>query len=246
MLNRQIIRFVCLRVFPVFLFSLTPFIASAQDDPEYRLELGGGLGMQAYQGDFGGGVFKQLQPMGTLVAKYKPTPRTAWSALLGFGKLKGASQNNKTWYPEWTANPLTFSTSLTTFDVRFEYNFWAYGTGREYRGARPLAPFITMGLGLSFASATATPQSGDSFNEKPVAFEMPLGLGVKYKVADRMNLTAEWTMHLTGSDRLDAVRDPYGIESSGLFKNTDCYSVLLVSLTYDLWAKCKTCHNDRE
>ena len=45
---------------------------------------------------------------------------------------------------------------------------------------------------------------------------------------------------------LDGVKDPYGIKSSGLFKNTDCYSQLRVSLTYDLWAKCKTCHNDRD
>jgi hypothetical protein len=53
-------------------------------------------------------------------------------------------------------------------------------------------------------------------------------------------------MHFTTSDRLDGVKDPYGIESSGLFKNTDCYSTLQVTLTYDLWAKCKTCNNDRD
>jgi hypothetical protein len=53
-------------------------------------------------------------------------------------------------------------------------------------------------------------------------------------------------MHFTGSDRLDGVSDPYGIKSSGLFKNTDCYSHLRLSVSYDLWAKCKTCHNDRD
>ena len=75
---------------------------------------------------------------------------------------------------------------------------------------------------------------------------MPIDVGVKYKMGDRLNLAAEWAMHITTTDGLDGIKDPYGIESSGLFKNTDCYSHLRVSLTYDLWAKCRTCHNDRD
>ena len=75
---------------------------------------------------------------------------------------------------------------------------------------------------------------------------VPLGLGLKYKVAERLNLGVMWMMHLTGSDGLDDVSDPYGIKSSGLFKNTDCYSTLQLTLTYDIWAKCKTCNNDRD
>jgi len=56
----------------------------------------------------------------------------------------------------------------------------------------------------------------------------------------------EWTMHITGNDLLDGKEDPYAIKRDGIFKNTDCYSHLRLSLTYDLWAKCKTCHNDRD
>jgi len=71
-------------------------------------------------------------------------------------------------------------------------------------------------------------------------------VGVKYKVSNRVNLTLEWAMHFSLSDELDGVKDPYGIKSSGLFKNTDCYSTLSLSVTYDLWAKCKVCHNDKD
>ena len=53
-------------------------------------------------------------------------------------------------------------------------------------------------------------------------------------------------MHITGSDELDGTRDPYGIKSSGMFKNTDCYGVLGLTLTYDLWQKCPTCNNDKD
>ena len=212
---------------------LTPY---AQDAPEYRMEIGGGVGLMAYQGDFNGSLTRQMQPMGGVVAKYKVNPRMAWTANLSYGQLKGSSQNVDTWYPELKDNPIAFSTQMVDFGVRYEYNFWPFGTGREYLGARPLTPFIAIGTGLAFAKC----------DESAVAFQMPIGLGVKYKLKERLNLAVEWMMHFTGSDKLDGVSDPYGIRSSGLFKNTDCYSVLQLTLTYDIWAKCKTCNNDRD
>ena len=106
----------------------------------------------------------------------------------------------------------------------------------EYRGAQRLTPYILLGLGLTVCKPDRT----------EIALNVPLGAGVKYKVADRLNMALEWAMHITGSDMLDGVKDPYGIKSSGLFKNTDCYSELRLSVTYDIWAKCKTCHNDRD
>ena len=63
-------------------------------------------------------------------------------------------------------------------------------------------------------------------------------------MAERVNVGVEWTMHFSLSDKLDGVADPYGIESSGLFKNTDCYSALLVTLSYSFSAKCRTCNKD--
>jgi len=209
---------------------------AAQDEPEYRLEIGGSAGLATYEGDFNGSLLSNMQPMGGLVAKYKLNPRMAWGAELSYAKLKGGSKNVETWYPELADNPVTFGSQIVSFDVKFEYNFWPFGTGREYRGARKLTPFIAAGLGFGIIG-------GDGSGG---AFQMAFGLGVKYKLAPRLNLTGQWVMHFTGSDQLDGVKDPYGIVSSGLFKNTDCFSALQVALTYDLWAKCKTCHNDRD
>ncbi len=205
----------------------------AQQEPEYRLELGAGAGLVSYVGDLNGSLIRGLQPMGTFVAKYKPNPRMAWDLFIGFGQLKGSSKNADTWLPELTEHPIEFKRGLTDVAFRYECNFWPYGTGREYRGARQFTPFITIGLGLSFAGSAAGGQ-------------IPLGVGVKYKLATRWNMALEWTMHITGSDELDGTRDPYGIKSSGMFKNTDCYGVLGLTLTYDLWQKCPTCNNDKD
>ena len=192
-----------------------------------------------YLGDFNGSLMKNMQPTGGAVVKYKLNPRMAWTANLGYGRLKGASKDDKSWFsPELAAEPITFSTSVVDFNVRFEYNFWPFGTGNEYLGAKKLTPFIALGAGLVFAK----PDIG----EQATGLQLPIGLGVKYKLKTRLNLAAEWMMHFTGSDKLDGVEDPYGIKSNGRFKNTDCFSMLKVTLTYDFWARCKTCHSDRD
>jgi hypothetical protein len=217
----------------VWMFSAL-LTVNAQDDPEYKMEVGGGLGLVSYQGDFNSSLTKGMQPMAALVAKYRYNPRMALGASISYGKIKGSSKDVQTWYPDMAA-PYNFNSQLIDVTLRYEYNFWAYGTGREYYGARRVAPFIALGLGLTHADA----------QEGVFAANLPIGAGVKVKVAERLNLTAEWTMHFTGSDRLDGISDPYGIKSSGLFKNTDCFSVLQVALTYDIWEKCKICNNDR-
>jgi len=210
----------------------------AQEDPEYKMEVGGGLGLVTYMGDYNGNPARSMQPMVTLMAKYRPNPRMAWAAMMSVGKLKGDEANTDTWYPRETPDepPYTFSHQMADIGLRFEYNFWPYGTGREYRGAKRLTPFMALGLGVSYANPHGTVITGNAM----------LGAGVKYKVATRLNLTAEWNVHFSGNDNLDGRVDPYGIKRSGLFKNTDGYSVLRLSLTYDIWAKCKTCNNDRD
>ena len=205
----------------------------AQEEPEYRMELGAGIGLINYVGDFNSSLVKGFQPWASILAKYRLNPRMAVAMDIGTGKIKGSSDNVSTWYP---TERYEFNHSLTEADLRFEYNFWAYGTGKEYRGARRLAPFIALGLGSAI--------HGDP--EKGFAVSLPIGAGVKYKIGERVNLTAEWRVHFTLSDLLDGKEDPYGIKSSGLFKNTDGYSILQLAVTYDLWAKCKTCHNDRD
>ncbi|MBP5777377.1 MAG: outer membrane beta-barrel protein [Prevotella sp.] len=207
--------------------------ATAQDEPEYRMEVGAGAGLITYTGDFNGNILKGMQPWGTLVARYHLNPRMALAMNIGTGKIKGSTDDLETWSP---IERYEFDNQITEADFRYEYNFWAYGTGQEYRGARRLVPFITLGLGL-------THHSGDNSG---ITVNLPLGVGIKWKAANRLNLTVEWAMRFTPNDNLDGRKDIYGIKSSGLFKNTDCYSVLQVGLSYDLWAKCKTCNNDRD
>ena len=209
--------------------------AKAQTEPEYRLEIGGGVGMVAYQGDFNGNLFKNMQPMFSLLGKYKFNPRMALAMNISYGTLKGSAKNVTSYVPEEWAD-YSFKEKFGDVGNRLEYNFWPFGTGMEYRGAKRLTPYIFLGLGTTVFKDDKT----------QLTMNLPIGLGVKYKAADRVNMALEWAMHFSNTDRLDGASNPLGIRSHGLFKNTDCFSQLRLSVTYDLWAKCKTCHNDRD
>lgn len=138
--------------------------ANAQDEPEYKMEIGAGTGLVSYVGDCNGNPLKGMQPWLALVAKYRMDPRVAIAFDLGRGKLKGKAETSNSGYE--------FKHDITEADVRLEYNFWPYGTGYEYRGARRFTPFITMGLGASFYTG---PENGATMN-------LPIGAGIKYKI----------------------------------------------------------------
>ncbi len=219
------------------LMTLSTVRVSAQDDVEYRMEVGAAVGLMGYHGDFNGSLTKDLQPMGSLVVRYIFNPYMGLKANVSYGKLKGSSADVKTWYPEYRETPYSFSNKLVDLDVVYEYNFWPYGTGRDYRGAKRLTPYILLGLGGTFVKTE---------QKNVFTANLPIGVGVKYKVGARVNVGLEWAMHFSLNDELDGVKDPYGIKSSGLFKNTDCYSTLQLSVTYSFMAKCRTCHNEDE
>ena len=207
----------------------------AQDEYEYKMEIGVGAGMTSYEGDFNGSILKNMQPSASFILRRVLNPYMALKLDFTYGKLKGSSADAKTWYPELHDNPVEFSYSLMDLSLAYEYNFWPYGTGREYRGAKRLTPFVFLGVGATYVK---TPDKG------VFTANVPIGLGVKYKIGKRLNLGLEWAMHFSLSDELDGVADPYGIESSGMFKNTDCYSMLKLTLTYSFMAKCKICNKD--
>ena len=209
--------------------------ASAQQDDEYLMEIGGGVGMVSYQGDFNGKITSGMQPAGAIVWRRLLNPYMGFRVTGMMGKLKGDATRLETYYPDETTRAYSFDCSLTDVSVTYEYNFWPYGTGRDYRGAKRLTPFVFGGIGATYVSGG---------EKKVFTANVPIGLGIKYKLKERLNVGLEWSMHFSLSDELDGMADPYGIKSSGAFKNTDCYSGLMLTLTYSFKSKCRTCNND--
>lgn len=210
-----------------------PSMCLAQSDYQYRMEIGAGVGVVTYQGDLGGSLTKNMQPMASVVLRRVFNPYMALKFSAAYGKLKGSSADSNTYYPDYAASQYRFNKTLVDAGVTYEYNFWPYGTGQDYRGAKRFTPFIFAGLGATYAGGNSA-----------FTANVPIGFGVKYKAGKRMNVALEWAEHFSMSDKLDGVKDPYGIKSSGLFKNTDCYSAIQLTLTYSFMPKCRTCHNE--
>lgn len=242
MMNRLAIPMVPMLV--ALLCMCMPQRVRAQSEPEYLMEIGAGVSMNSYIGDFNASPLKKMQPGAEVVFRRLLNPRQGFCLELGYGNLKGSSMDSETYYPDYNTSLLEpsgaetyeFKSTLVDLNATYEYNFWPYGTGREYRGAKRLVPYVAIGLGLTYAHTDV-----DAFT-----VNIPIGFGVKYKIADRLNLGVAWKMHLSMSDKLDGVADPYYIKSGGICKNADGYSRLAVSLTYSFKEKCRVCHNSDE
>lgn len=224
--------------------------AGAQDDVEYRAEIGAGGGLTTYYGDFNSKLFKGMQPAGAVLLRITPNPHMAFRVDAMYTKVKGSASDVKTYYEPLRDMNYTFDSNVGDLSVTYEYNFWAYGTGKEYRGARRVAPFVCLGIGMTYAHNKhnimdmGTDGSVESSSKGVFTANIPIGFGVKYRIGDRVNLSLDWKMHFSLSDQLDGMKDPYGISSSGLFKNTDCYSTLMLAITYSFSSKCPTCHKE--
>ena len=91
---------MCKMLFPILLTLLAAAPAGAQDDPEYRMEIGAAAGGVNYEGDFNGNLFGNMQPMGGLLWRYNFNPSSALRVMAGYGKLKGNSGDVETYYPD--------------------------------------------------------------------------------------------------------------------------------------------------
>ena len=206
---------------------------NAQIDDEYKMEVGAGVGMVGYLGDYNDNIAKCMQPSGMVVLRRNFNPYMSLRLTGTLGKLKGSYKDEKTYYPENAE--YSFNRSMVDVNIVYEYNFWPYGTGFDYRGAKRFTPYIYIGLGGTYVSSNSN---------NVLAMNIPLGLGVKYKVTERLNVGLDWGIHFALSDKLDGVVDPYSVRSSGAFKNKDAFTTLQLSLTYSFAAKCKTCNKD--
>ena len=226
-----------LTFFIAFLLA-APLLSAQDDDTEYRMELGAGVGLAFGLNDCNSAWYGSSNIGGALVGRFVLNPRMAIKVNLGYGRLGGTTEGRSDFYP---ANPnasgpakLNYQLSGDLYDLSalYELHFLPYGYTRGYQGYRRLTPYLQMGFGFSYGTA------GKAFT-----CNIPLGVGVKFKASRRLNLGLEWRMHLTPSDKLDGLEQPLGIKSMG-FRNKDHYSFTLFTLTYDLAPRCPTCNRD--
>lgn len=231
----------------LLLILLLPTVICSAAQEEYKMEIGGGAGGCFYLGDANSKPFAHMSGMGAVVARYLINHRMAIKGNLAFGQIRG--NTGTLFFPEnpnsenaqgGISGTASFKRNLIDFGAQFELNFWSYGIGSGYEGYSRITPYILLGAGVTIATKPVTTNGG---------LYLPFGLGVKYKIRPRLNVGLEWSIRFTTTDDLDVsntngvkLSAPFGIPSSG-FKNKDCYSFTMLTITYDILPKCINCNN---
>lgn len=212
---------------------MTLFIASPAMSQEstYKFDLGASVGMSGYLGDANNAnLFANTGFSAAANFRYLINTRWAVRGSLMTAGLSGNSADMENLFPGGE----TYKFTSTVYDLggRIEFNFFNYGIGESYRKMKRWSPYMSLGIGMTVASSSGT----------HIYANIPMGLGVKYKLKPRINLGLEWTMTKVLGDKVDGeiLDDPYHIKSS-FIKNTDWYSTIMLSISYEFGERCKNC-----
>jgi hypothetical protein len=224
--------------FVFFLLLLTlVFYTTEIKSQEYKHEAGGALGTSFYLGD-ANKTRLYLHPgfAGGALYRYNINFHWAVKANLLIGKVSGNTADADNVFP--LAQQTSFNRTFTDLGGQVEFNFLPFSDKFSYKDAKPYTPYIFAGAGTTFATG------GKLFLNAYV----PIGIGVKYKIKERLNIGFEFSVRKLFGDDFDVTENnadwgldaPYGIKSS-IFKNQDGYSLTMVFLTWDFGIRQNPC-----
>ena len=213
------------------------FPAAAQDDG-YLMELGLGGGGCFYMGDANNRLYNNTNGVFSVLARYNVNPRFSLKADFAAAGISGDTNDAFGVIP---GDGLRFSRTVYDAGVQVEWGFCGYGM-EGWNGCHRIAPYGLIGLGLTYAPK---PVNND------FAANFPIGLGIRYKISDRVNIGLEWTMRFSTSDRLDVTRtmpdtqleNPFTIKGKGI-KNKDSYSFTMLYVTFDVFKRPCNCNDE--
>ena len=198
---------------------------------QHKYEVGPSLGMTGYLGEGNNGnLFKHPSFTVGGLFRYAHNSRWAFKANLNYANIRGDSKSDENTYPD--GQTYSFTSNLIDLGLTAEFNFLNFGRGPAYKKYKPISPYMVAGVGFVFAICNGHNQA---------SFTIPLGIGVKYKFKDRLNLAFEFTMRKEFSDRIDGLSDLHGIKHS-FGKNTDWYSLAAFSVSYEFGKRCIKCN----
>lgn len=206
---------------------------------EYKYEIGGMAGTSFYMGDANKTkLFQGMHPSAGVVFRYNKNFRWAYKANLAFGQVSGDTQKSGNVFPNGAHT--SFKRSFFELGGQVEFNFFSYSDKYAYLGTKKFSPYMFTGLGMTVGTGE------NSF----FGVNLPLGVGVKYKIRDRLNLGFEFSFRKLFGDSFDQPKkgefgldNPYEIKSSFL-KNKDWYSLTMFSITWDFGMRKDPCLND--
>ena len=202
-------------IFLAVFFTLFFTFAKAQD-----LEFGFGVGIANYTGDISPSYkFENGRPAGEFFIRLNPSPILSFR----FGAMAGIirADETKSKDPFYQQRAAKFVGNVYEASARVEYNF------RDYRAMSELnrlSPYVFLGGSVAHISVTS-----NYFSRQPSAleFSLPIGVGVKYMLAQNYNLGFEFGARPTFTDAIDGMLQDSNvgeISSVGKFQMTNLFT----------------------
>ena len=195
---------------------------SAQSAP-YKFDFGAQAGISGYIGEANtSNIFHKPGFDGELSFRYIGNVRWALRGVLSTFGISGTTEGQENVLPDNAV--YSFKSQVYDLGFRGEFNFFPYGIGETYKRLRRWTPYLTLGAGMAMSS------SGGTTSVVPT---LPMGIGFKYKLKERLNLGVEFTMTKAFGDKIDGpdLNDLNHIKTE-FYKSTDWYSRITVGISY--------------
>lgn len=193
---------------------------SAQD--EYVAEMGLTGGGAYYLGDANNQLFKNPRLAYGAFFRYRFNPRIAVRAELNRAKI--------VWDGNATGN------QVNALDACAEFNFFDLDQNTNKRMSKTFSPYIFAGVGL---------MNYMYIGNTTFSASIPFGVGLKVKLASRLNMNVQWSNRLSMSDQMEGIsslNNNYNLNGSNL-TNNDLLSTFTIGIGYDIWRKQCDCKN---
>lgn len=232
---------------------------------EYTCEVGVQVGCGYYVGDASKTIFSNSREVLGAQFRYKFDSRWAMQVKLQRQTLAFSYRPPVT-HEQPFPQSVKFHNPAWHVDVVAEYNFFRFGWHPYDMRVKPITPYICLGVGISARNKIATLVTSTSgqfpafeFLNMSGGLYIPVGVGVKWKFAERWQLQACWQHqiyftdaiegYMRGYDKEDAIKenapsilnDANSLNGSNMLNN-DLVSTLTVSVVFEFGKREKKCY----
>ena len=212
-------------------------LGSAVKAQEYKQEIGAAVGTSFYMGDANRTqLYLHPEFSGGLLHRYHLNWHWAVKSNLYAGRVSGDTKYANNQFPN--NNQATFQRTFVDLGSQIEFSFFPYSNGFSYLNTRPYTSYLFIGAGLTYATG----------NHSFFNVNVPLGVGFKYKIKDRLNVGVEFSIRKLFGDDFDvtdknmdwSLDAPFGVKSRW-YKNRDWYSLTMLFISWEFGRGCDSC-----
>lgn len=210
---------------------LSLFVSKSWSQADYLAEIGVNAGGSYMIDDVNSIPFKNsMLDLGLI---YRQNFNERFSAHAEWNSTKINYYNNSAILPVETIR-------MNMIDLCGEFNFFDLIKKPYKPKSKSFSPYIFAGLGIQFSKNY---YNLNFLKELPETMTVPFGVGIKYKLGNRINLNAKWAHRISLNDKIEGTESV--LNGTNLFNN-DVSSTYTMGVSFDFWKRPCNCNNSQK